>query len=136
MNPPSTCAFEPSTDIADLALLEARVAEAILGAVGQQQEQEFAIVVRSADGHVCAGVSATVVGTGCELVALWVDEQLRHQGIARALMSAAESEARRRGCTCITLLTYEVLTHGFFEPLGYRTVGAADTIRWYRKAVD
>jgi GNAT superfamily N-acetyltransferase len=136
MNLPSTFTLETSTESADLALLEAQVAAAILGAARQEQEQEFAIVVRSAEGAVCAGVSGTVVGRNCELVALWVDTTLRRQGLASALVTAAEDEARRRGCLSISLLTYDAMTHGFFDGLGYRTVGTADGIRWYRKAVD
>jgi hypothetical protein len=47
--------------------------------------------------------------------------------------------ARRRGCRLVMGLTYDVLTLGFYDRLGYRTVGiiedcpAGTTTRWYCK---
>jgi hypothetical protein len=54
-------------------------------------------------------------------------------------MAETEAMARRRGCRLIMGLTYDVLTRGFYDRLGYRTVGiiedcpAGTTTRWYCK---
>jgi GNAT superfamily N-acetyltransferase len=62
---------------------------------------EFGIFARGADGWVLAGICAIVWGGYCELEAMWVEESLRNRGLAHALISGAEAEARRRGCTLV-----------------------------------
>ena len=79
------------------------------------------------------------LGRLLELHAIWVDESLRKRGLGRALMAAAETEARRRGCALVQFLAYDLLTPGLYERLGYETVGiikgwpAGSAARWYRK---
>jgi GNAT superfamily N-acetyltransferase len=80
-------------------------------------------------------------GGCCELHAMWIDERLRGRGLARELMTGAEALARRRGCTQVQFLAYDLLVEGLYEKLGYETVGAIDdcpagsTARWYRKSL-
>ena len=130
---------EDSPDPADLALLEERLAAAAVAATGGEEEQEFAIFVRDADGTIRAGVSGMVWGGFCELQTLWVDEPLRGRGLGSRLMTAAEDEARRRGCAFVELLAYDVLAGDLHDRLGYETVGviegcpAGSAARWYRK---
>ena len=132
---------EDSPAAADVALLEERVAAAAMAAAGVGEEQEFGIFARDDDGRVVAGISAIVWGGYCELQAMWVDESLRSRGLAFALMSGVESEARRRGCTQVVFHAYDLLTRGLYERLGYETVGmiencpAGSTARWYRKVL-
>ena len=132
---------EDSPAAADLALLEEQVAAAAMAAAGLGEEQEFGIFARGADGRVVAGISAVVWGGYCELQAMWVDEALRNRGLAHALMSGAEDEARRRGCTLVVFHAYDLLARGLYERLGYETVGiiencpAGSSARWYRKVL-
>lgn len=64
---------------------------------------------------------------------------MRGRGLARALMTEAEDEARRQGCRVLMGLSYEALTGNFYDRLGYRRVGAipdcpaGTTTRWYCK---
>jgi len=133
---------ERSPAAADVALLEAKVAAAAANAAGLGEEEEFAVFVRGEDGAVVAGICGVVVGSYCELEALWVDEALRERGWARALLAEAEEEARRRGCVLVTFHAYDLLTARLYERLGYRTVGvvesclAGSAIRWYCKDLD
>ena len=130
---------EDSPAAADVALLEERVAAAAMAAAGVGEEQEFGIFARGDDGRVLAGISAIVWGGYCELQAMWVEESLRNRGLAHALISGAEAEARRRGCTLVVLHAYDLLARGLYERLGYETVGviencpAGSAARWYRK---
>ena len=130
---------EDSPHPADVALLEERVAEAAVAAAGLGDDEEFAVFLRDEDGEIRAGVAGLVWGGYCELQAMWVDEPLRRQGLARALMARAEDEARRRGCALVAFHAYDLLTAGLFEKLGYDAVGfidgcpAGSTARWYRK---
>jgi ribosomal protein S18 acetylase RimI-like enzyme len=88
-----------------------------------------------AAGHVMVDSPAG----SCQIHTLWVDGPRRGHGLARDLMAEAEATARRRGCRLVMGLTYDVLTRGFYDRLGYQTVGiiedcpAGTTTRWYRK---
>jgi GNAT superfamily N-acetyltransferase len=132
---------EDAPPAADLALLEDQVAAAAIAATGSAAEQEFGIFARSADGRVLAGISGIVWGGCCELQAMWVEESLRHRGIASALIAGAEAEARRRGCALVTFHAYDLLARGLYDRLGYETVGvienfpAGSASRWYRKVL-
>ena len=132
---------EESPDPAELALLEERVATAAIAAAGLGEDREFGIFVRDDDGRILAGVSGIVWGGCCELQALWVEESLRGRGLARALITGAEDEARRRGCGLIVSKAYDLLTGGLHEHLGYETVGviegwpAGSAARWFRKGL-
>ena len=129
---------EDSPAPADLALLEEHVEAAAVAAAGVGV-QEFGIFIRDDADRMLGGISGIVFGGCCELQALWVDVALRGRGLARTLMSRAEAEARRRGCSLVTFRAYDLLVSGLYERLGYETVGtiencpAGHTARWYRK---
>jgi len=135
---PHRLVVEDEPDPLDLALLEERMAAAAVAAVGVGDEREFGIFVRE-EGSIVAGISGTFWGGCCQIHVLWVDDARRGQGLARQLLASAEDGARRRGCRLIMGITYDVLTAGFYEPLGYRTVGVIEdcptgtATRWYRK---
>ena len=124
---------------ADLALLEEQVEAAAIAAGGVDEAHEFAVFVRDDNGRVLAGISGLVWAKYCELHAMWVDAPLRRQGLGTALMTAAEEEARRRGCSLVALHAYDLLVGDLFERLGYETVGviegvpAGSATRWYSK---
>ena len=139
MDEPYRLVVEDSPDPADVALLEERVAAAASEAAGVGSEQEFGVFVRDDEGRIVAGISGIVWGGYCELQAMWVDDALRGRGLARALMGAAEDEARRRGCALVTFHADALLAGGLYERLGYETVGviedcpAGSAARWFRK---
>ena len=136
---PYRLVVEDSPDPADLALLEDHVAAAAIAAAGVGDDQEFGIFIRDDEGQLLAGISGLVWAGCCELQAMWVDTSLRGHGLARELMTAAEVEARRRGCALVELRDYDLLVSGLYERLGYETVGVIDgwpagsAARWYRK---
>jgi GNAT superfamily N-acetyltransferase len=136
---PYRLVVENSPAPADLALLEEHVAAAAIDAAGVGDDEELAIFLRDDDGRILAGISGMVWGGCCELHAMWVDEPHRRNGLAKALMAAAEDEARRRGCELVEFFAYDLLAHGLYRRLGYETVGVIDgcpagsAARWYRK---
>jgi GNAT superfamily N-acetyltransferase len=103
------------------------------------EEEDFGIFVRDDTGHIVGGASGSTWGGCCQIHTLWVDGPQRGHGLARELMAQAEATARRRGCRLVMGLTYDVLTRGFYDRLGYRTVGiiencpAGTATRWYCK---
>ncbi len=136
---PYPLVVEDSPDPADLGLLEERVAAAAIVAAGLGEDRAFGIFVRDDGRRILAGISGMTWGGCCELHALWVDEELRGRGLARALMAAAESVARRRGCSLVQFLAYDLLAAGLHERLGYEAVGVIEgcpvgsATRWYCK---
>lgn len=134
-------ALDHRPDVTDLAALEDAVVSAVQAAAGVGADEEFAVVVRDADGRMVAGLAALSWGRCCQLQSMWVAPELRRHGWARRLVAAAEAEARRRGCSQVTFLAYDVVLPGFYTRLGYETVGVlADCpvgsgLRWYRKAL-
>jgi ribosomal protein S18 acetylase RimI-like enzyme len=132
-------AVEDAPDPDDVAFLEAKVVESTLRSAGIDDDRDLAIFVREPDGEIVAGVSGGTWGGCCELSHLWVDDAARGQGLGSALVRAAEDEARHRGCTCVVLFTHDVQAPGFYERLGYETVGVVDdypvgsAARWFRK---
>jgi GNAT superfamily N-acetyltransferase len=106
-----------------------------------QDEEDLAILVRDRDGRLVAGISGLVWAGCCELQAMWVEERLRGRGLGRALMVAAEDEARRRGCGLVAFHAYDLLAKSLYERLGYEVVGviegwpAGSAARWYRKVL-
>jgi GNAT superfamily N-acetyltransferase len=131
--------IEDEPDPRDLSLLEGKLAAAAVAAVGASEEEEFGIFVRDDAGRIVAGASASTWGGCCQIHTLWVDDPHRGHGLARELMAEADAVARRRGCRLVMGLTYDVLTSGFYDRLGYRTIGiiedcpAGTATRWYRK---
>jgi len=130
---------EDEPDPLDLALLEEKLAAAAVAAAGVGDEQDFAIFARDDTGRIVAGASGSTWGGCCQIHTLWVDGPQRGHGLATELMAQAEATARRRGCRLVMGITYDVLTCGFYDRLGYQTIGiiencpAGTTTRWYRK---
>ena len=139
MSRPYHLAVEHEPDPRDLAVLEEKLAAAAVAAVGAGDEEEFGIFVRDDAGQIVAGAFGSVWGGCCQIHTLWVDRPQRGHGLATQLVAEAEATARRRGCRLVMGLTYDVLTKGFYDRLGYRTVGIIEdcpggtTTRWYCK---
>ncbi len=76
------------------------------------------------DGRTVAALSGHTWGGCCEITYAWVEEAARRSGLGRSLLEAAESEARRRGCSQIVLSTHSFQAPRFYEKLGFRRVGS------------
>lgn len=130
---------EDAPDPDALAFLEARVVEETLAAADHDDDRELAIFVRDPAGEIVAGVTGGTWGGCCELSVLWVDESLRGRGVGSSLIREAEAEAARRNCTQVVLFSHDIQAPGFYERLGYQTVGvvhgypSGSAARWFCK---
>ena len=87
------------------------------------ERHPVAIVLRDDSGTVTGGLWGNA-GYGWLFVQyLVVPESSRGQGQGRALMLAAEAEARRLGCTGVWLDTFSFQARGFYEKLSYGVFG-------------
>ena len=53
---------------------------------------------------------------------LWADGPISHVRVGRAMMRAAEDEARARGCTTIVIFAHSFQPHQLYSRLGYEVV--------------
>jgi GNAT superfamily N-acetyltransferase len=132
---------EAHPDPDDVALLASRVTEHSQRATGLPNPVELAAFVRDPDRAIVAGVHGWTWGGCCELDHLWVDPARRGEGLATALLDAAEAEASARGCTLVVLFTHEHQAPDLYPRRGYQRVGqvtgypAGETALWFAKPI-
>lgn len=115
---------EPTPD--EIRLLEEKLYEFNSAATGIDDARSLAIFARAPDGEIQAALCGHTWGGCCEIRQLWVHQALRRRGIGRALVDAAESEARSRGCRQIVLQTHSFQAPDFYRKLGFEIVGAVE----------
>ena len=117
--------------------VEAPPSKATLDAIGQGLDgynkqfattayEELAIALKGEDGTVRGGASANAWAGMLFIRWFWIDESLRRHGHGRKLLSVAEDEGRRRGCTAVYLDTFEFQARPFYEKHGYQLFGTLD----------
>lgn len=116
--------LQSGLDPADLQFIEDRLYEFNAAATGIDDGESLAICARDDDGRIVAAATGCTWGGCCEVRQLWVRDDLRRRGWGRALIEAAEVEARRRGCTQVVLSTHSFQAPGFYAALGYREIAA------------
>ncbi|MEA2836549.1 MAG: hypothetical protein QOD89_1099 [Bradyrhizobium sp.] len=86
------------------------------------------VIVLEVDGEVLGVITSSYVsairygGDYARLEELIVDDKARGTGAGMALLQAAIAEARRRGCSLVTLYSRET-TRAFYEKAGFRYTG-------------
>jgi len=101
------------------AFLADRIYEFNVKATGYADGRLLAGTIADAAGEIIAGINGHTWGGCCEIAHLWVHERYRGQGLGRALVHAAETEAVRRGCEQVVLMTHSFQAPAFYERLGY-----------------
>ncbi len=89
---------------------------------GSSSTRELAVFARR-DTEIVAGLYGFTLWNWLHIRYLWVAESLRHQGLGRQLMLAAEREARIRGCDHAHVDTFSFQAIPFYERLGYSVFG-------------
>jgi ribosomal protein S18 acetylase RimI-like enzyme len=107
----------------DVALLDERLYEFNASASGVDDGRSLAIFVRDGDGTIVAGLHGWTWGGTGFVQAIWVHQTRRGRGLGSRLLSAAEAEARRRGCHQMHLDTHSYQAPRFYEKLGYEVIG-------------
>ncbi len=110
----------------ELAAILAPLAAHNDAAAGPTERHKVAIVTRGADGAIVGGVWAEASYRWLFVKYLALPPQARGHGQGRALMLAAEEEARRLDCIGIWLDTFSFQARGFYEKLGYGVFGQID----------
>jgi ribosomal protein S18 acetylase RimI-like enzyme len=85
--------------------------------------RSLCVFARDDAAAIIGGLTGRTYWRYLDIAFLWVDEKYRGRGLATQLMSAAESEARNRGCEHVFLDTLSFQALGFYQKLGYTEFG-------------
>jgi GNAT superfamily N-acetyltransferase len=112
-------ALQPEPNPADIQTLMKGLVEFNTRQLNGETQQFLVATVRDDTSSVVGGIFAVTYMGWLHVQAVWLSESLRGHGYGSALMTIAEDEARRRGCTNAFLetLSFQALT--FYEKLGY-----------------
>ncbi|MFE9253818.1 GNAT family N-acetyltransferase [Streptomyces sp. NPDC006879] len=90
---------------------------------GRRKRTEFSVRVTGPDGETIAGLTGWTWGGLGGIELLWVSEDHRRQGWGSRLLSAAQEEARRRGCDRMIVSTYSFQAPSFYPKHGFLETG-------------
>jgi GNAT superfamily N-acetyltransferase len=91
--------------------------------VGYANFAPLAVLIHDAAGAVTGGLWGWTVYSWLCINMLIVPEALRGHGIGTALVRAAETEARSRGCIGMQVDTFAFQAQPFYERLGFTVFG-------------
>jgi GNAT superfamily N-acetyltransferase len=91
--------------------------------VGHAQFVLLAVLLHDEAGEVIGGLWGWTVYSWLIINMLFVPEASRHRGIGTALIAAAETEARARGCAGMQVDTFGFQAQPFYERLGFTVFG-------------
>ncbi len=86
----------------------------------------FSISIRTSLQRVVGVLSAELYWGWMHICIVWIDDEYRHQGLARELLRRAELEAAERQCHHAYLDTFSFQTTSLYEGLGYKVIGQLD----------
>jgi GNAT superfamily N-acetyltransferase len=90
---------------------------------GYDDYKRLAIFVKEG-GRIVGGIYGGSYLGQLSIERVFLPETLRRYRLGTRLIAMAEAEARRRGCTRITLNTLEVQAQGFYLKQGFETAAA------------
>jgi ribosomal protein S18 acetylase RimI-like enzyme len=97
-------------------------------ATGATDEADLTVRVVDPDGELVAGLTGWTWGGRAGINTVWVRADRRREGWGGRLLRAAEQEARRRGCTEISVASFSFQAPDFYRRHGYTDTGIRDGI--------
>ncbi|MGE6738674.1 GNAT family N-acetyltransferase [Allorhizobium pseudoryzae] len=121
MNPQLIVTSNPEPD--ELAIIGARLSAFNDADVGRSERTPLAVFVRGENGQLLAGISGYTAWGWLYIQWLFVDESLRGQKMANRMLTAAEDEARTRGCHSAWIDTFNPVAEKAYRRQGYEVFG-------------
>lgn len=103
--------------------LEAEINAFNVATTGCTDGRLLCVAASGGDGDLCAGLFGWTWGACAFIEFLWVRGDRRGWGLGTRLLTAAEHEARRRGCDQVALSTHSFQAPGFYARCGYQECG-------------
>ncbi|WP_341721120.1 GNAT family N-acetyltransferase [Micromonospora sp. FIMYZ51] len=97
-------------------------------ATGADDEADLSVRVTGSDGALVAGLTGWTWGGCAGINMVWVRADRRGEGWGGRLLAAAEEEARRRGCTEISVASFSFQAPDFYRHHGYLDTGRREGI--------
>lgn len=97
-------------------------------ATGADDEADLSVKVVDAEGDLLAALTGWTWGGRAGINTVWVRADQRRAGWGGRLLRAAEEEARRRGCTEISVASFSFQAPDFYRRHGYTDTGIRDGI--------
>ncbi|NJP35614.1 GNAT family N-acetyltransferase [Micromonospora thermarum] len=97
-------------------------------ATGAADEADLSVRVTDADGGLVAGLTGWSWGDCAGINMVWVRADRRSEGWGGRLLRAAEEEARRRGCTQMSVSSFSFQAPEFYRRHGYLDTGRREGI--------
>jgi GNAT superfamily N-acetyltransferase len=119
--PPMTITATPTG--ADFRAIFKALDEFNAPVVGHAHFVPLAVLIHDEAGEVSGGLWGCTVYSWLVINMLFVPEALRRRGIGSALIGAAETEARTRGCAGMQVDTFGFQAQPFYERLGFTVFG-------------
>ena len=108
--------------------IRSSLAEFNNGIVGADGHTPLNLVEYDGDGNIIGGLLGGTYWGWMYVDILWVHEDHRKKGIGSRLLSAAETEATRRGCHHVHLDTMSWQAPEFYKKHGYEVIGVLPDI--------
>ena len=80
-------------------------------------------VVKDDHDQILGGIAAHYNWGRMQIDFLWINEQLRQQGIGKELRARVEAYAREKGCTLLILDTFSFQAPDFYKKNGFSVFG-------------
>ena len=94
--------------------------------VGPAGHLNLAVLVRDDAGDLVGGISGYTAWGWLYVQWLWLDEQHRGRGLAGRMLTAAETEARARGCHGSYIDTFNPVALKVYQRAGYVPFGSLE----------
>jgi GNAT superfamily N-acetyltransferase len=117
---------DPVASADDVAVVQAGLRAFNVARIGPPEEEPVQIFLRDEEDRVVGGLLGHIRWRWLYVAKLWIDDAHRGAGQGAALMGAAESYARERGCLGAYLDTFEYQARPFYEKLGYEVFGTLE----------
>jgi ribosomal protein S18 acetylase RimI-like enzyme len=95
---------------------------------GVAPQRELTVQVHDAQDNLVAGLSGWTWGTSAGIAMMWVHENSRHEGWGSRMLTAAETEARARGCSQIFVSSFTFQAPEFYKRCGYVEYGRQENL--------
>ncbi|MEY9871357.1 ribosomal protein S18 acetylase RimI-like enzyme [Streptacidiphilus sp. MAP12-33] len=89
----------------------------------EADQTQLSVKVVDDDGEIVGGLAGWTWGGLFGIEMFWVREQSRAEGWGSRILSAAEEEARQRGCDRAVVSSFTFQAPGFYQRHGYRETG-------------